>query len=87
MDGMIRTGRFCEFVDSFVEIVNKDKEEKTNWEFFLHKVFDLSYKDFKEQIENNRQNLRMSKQTMETTILHSQDILRNFNPEKEGGET
>ena len=87
MDGMIRTGRFCEFVNNFVENVNKDKEEQMDWDFFLHKVFDMTFQEFKEKIENSKQNQSMSERTMETTIIHSQNILRNFNPEKEGGET
>ena len=60
-------------------------EEKYDWEFFLHKIFDKSYQEFKEEIKINKQNQEMSEQFIETTVKHSMDILNTFNPE-EGGE-
>lgn len=86
MDGMIQTGRFSEFVESLVKTVNEEREEKAQWEFWLHKVWDGTYEKFKEEIKNNKENLSMSKRTIETTIQNSMDILKNFNPQKEGGE-
>ena len=85
VDGMIQTCRFSEFVDSFVETVGKEKEEEINWEFFLHKVWEGSFQNFKEELENNKQNQSMSKGTIETTVQHSMNILNNFSP-NEGGE-
>lgn len=84
MDGMIQTGRFCEFVENFVETVSKEKEERHQWDFFLHKVWEGSFQEFKNGIEINKQNQAMSEQTMETTIKDSMNILKNFNPV--GGE-
>jgi hypothetical protein len=86
MNGMIKTGRFSEFVENLVKTVNEELEEKTQWEFWLHKVWDGTYEKFKEEIQNNKENLFMSKRTIETTIQNSMDILKNFNPQKEGGE-
>ena len=85
MDGMIQSGRFCEFVVDFANTITKETEEKQNWEFFLHKVWDGSYQDFIADVENNKKNLTMTKRTIETTVQHSMNILNNFNPE-EGGE-
>ena len=85
VDGMIQTGRFCDFVDDFIKTINQEKEDQNDWEFFLHKVWEGSFKDFKEEIENNKQNQNMSKRTVETTVNHSMNILNSFNPE-EGGE-
>ena len=84
VDGMIQTCRFSEFVDSFVETVGKEKEEEINWEFFLHKVWEGSFQNFKEELDNNKQNQSMSKGTIETTVQHSMNILNNFSP-NEGG--
>ena len=80
MDEMIQSGRFEEFVVEFTQTIHKEKEEKMNWEFFLHKVWDGTYEDFCSDIENNKKNLSMTKRTIETTVNHSLNILNNFNP-------
>ena len=85
MDGMIQTGRFCEFVESFWRTVHKEKDEETSWQYYLHRVFDASYADFKKELKNTNEHRNMSEQTMETTIKQSMNILKNFNPET-GGE-
>lgn len=90
MDGMIQTGRFDDFVIEFVKTINEEKEEKTQWDFYLHKVVEGTFKDFKDEIEINRQNQQLSQRTIETTVNHSLDILNRFNPETQpeaqGGE-
>lgn len=85
LDGMIRTGRLDEFVDDILQITNKEKEDQVTWEFFIHRVFDMSFKDFVEEIKINKENQSMSERTIETTVQHSMNILNKFNPEK-GGE-
>ena len=82
LNGMIRTHRFCEFVDEFIKTTNAEKEEKTQWEFYLHRVFDKSFMEFKEEIKVNQDNQNMSESQIEATVLHSNNILNNFNPEK-----
>lgn len=87
MDGMIQTGRFEFFIDSFISTINREREEQTDWEFFLHKVWDESFSDFKEGIRNNKKNQEMPVQTIETTVKNSMSILKNFKPiPEEGGE-
>ena len=86
MDGMIQTGRFEEFVITFCDTVKKEKDEKTSWEYFLHRVFDKSFEEFKKGMKNDNENKKMSKRTIETTVKSSMDILNQFNPAK-GGET
>ena len=85
MDGMIQTGRFCEFVETFMNTVSEERDTRLQWDFYLHKVFEGTFQDFRDGIKINKQNQAMSEQTMETTIKSSMDILKNFNPET-GGE-
>jgi hypothetical protein len=82
MDGMIETGRFEEFVSSFIDTVNHEKEEKYNWEFFLHKVYEQTYAEFKDSISVDNSTQNMSVGTIETTVQDSMNILKNFNPKE-----
>lgn len=84
LNGMIHTDRLPEFVDEILQITGSEREDKANWDFFLHKVFEGSFNDFLEEQKVNKENQRLSARTIETTIQHSHDILNNFDPE--GGE-
>ena len=86
VDGMIQSGRFLEFVIDFIKVTNQETEDSFTWEYFLHKVYDKSYQEFKEEIEINRENQELSEQDIETTVQHSMGILSSFNPDKERGE-
>jgi hypothetical protein len=86
MDGMIRAGRFSYFVKSFWTEIHKEEDEKTLWEYYIHRVFEGSFNDFREEIENDKKNRSISDHDMEATIKHSMNILQNFSPEK-GGES
>lgn len=83
IDGYISTGRFCDFVDNFIETINKEKKDEAEWEIFLHKVWDKSFSEFKEEISTNENNQNMTPDTIETTIAHSVKMLESFNPEEE----
>lgn len=85
MDGMIQTGRFDEFVKEFAKTIMEERENQLDWEFYLHKVWDQTFTEFKEDVETNKNNQEMSVGEMETTVQKSIDILKNFNPEQ-GGE-
>lgn len=83
---MIQSGRFEEFVFEFANTITKEKEEKRNWDFFLHKIWDGSYSDFVADVENNKKNLTMTQRTIETTIQSSINILNKFSPDERGDE-
>lgn len=77
IDNLIMSERFSEFVFEFLDIQN----EENMWEFFLHKVYDKSYDEFKRSIENVKP---VPKEQLETTVKDSRSILNNFVPN--GGE-
>lgn len=87
IQGMIDTGRFEEFVTNFVLTVNKEKSDKTDWEFFLHKVFDKSYNEWQEEVRTINKNQQISEVDVETTIKHTNDIINQFNSQNEGVKT
>ena len=80
MNGMMQTGRFSEFVSEFMKTINKEMEDDLDWEFFLHKVWEGTFQEFKEEIETNKKNQALDKRTIETTVQDSLNILGNFNP-------
>jgi hypothetical protein len=87
MDGMIEICQFSQFVDNALDTIQREREEKEEeleWQFFLHRVFDGSFADFKEGIKTDQANKGMTKETIEKIVNDSASILNNFNPETEG---
>ena len=82
IDGMLQAGRFTDFVIEFIKTTNKEKEEKYRWDIYLHRVFDKSYTEWIEGIENDNKNQEMTAGTIETTVQNSLNILQNFNPKE-----
>jgi hypothetical protein len=82
LDGFIQTGRLCEFIASFAE----QAQEKNRWEYYLHKVWDKSYSDFCDGLQQTQELQTLSNTTLETTLHQSMHILGQFRPDAEGGE-
>lgn len=82
LTGYIQTSRFCEFVDLFCE----QKIEDDRWDYFLHKVWDKSYAEFRESLQLSQELKMMTDVEMEATIKKSMNILGSFNPKMEEGE-
>jgi hypothetical protein len=79
LDQMIRGQRLHEFVCEFVNIHNTELEDQTKWEFWLHKVFDQTFKEFLEGTSNDQsQTTRPSDEDLETTVKESMEILNGF---------
>lgn len=83
LDEMILAGELFDFIIHMVEQMNEEQE----WEFFLHKVFDKSFKEFKDALNTSHttQVVEMSESELETTVNESRNILTSFTPETEGG--
>lgn len=70
---MIDTGQFAEMIDGMQDAVN----EETMWEFYLHKVQDISFDTFKARL---MQPVETSKNDLEATVKHSFEMMENFHP-------
>lgn len=79
---MIRTGRFSEFVEELLVIHNEETEEKVLWEFWCHKVFDMTYQEFlnKTKGTTSKESEKPSQEILEATVMESRDILNSFCP-------
>lgn len=79
MDVLISSGRFSEGVSQIYDLSNEDKE----WEFFIHKVFNKSFDEFKNETLSQAQ--EMTSENFEATVKNSKSMLQGFVPEKAGG--
>lgn len=80
LDGLILTNSLNNFVNEFFNIINEERKEKSQWEFFLHKVYDKSWNEFVNDIETSENQTPID---LGATLLKSKNILNNFTPEGE----
>ena len=73
IDEMISAGAFSQFVDTVLQT----SEEEKIWNYFLTKVFDKSYNDFKNELQSQAP---VSNINVETTINNSFEIMQCFVP-------
>ena len=76
LDGLILTNSLNDFVDDFFDFVTEDSE----WDFFLHKVYDKSWGEFKDSIKQSDNNEPIN---LGVTLMKSKNMLKNFTPERE----
>ena len=79
IDEYIRYSSLSEFVDEFLDMANKEKEDEVMWEFYLHKVFDESFSDFLNKVNNNKK--ADESVDFEAALNESINILDGFVPE------
>ncbi len=79
---MIRTGRFNHFVNEMVKIRNEELDDKTKWEFWLHRVFNMNYGEFidatTEKSSTDDAGQVMSQAALEATLKDSLEIANGF---------
>ena len=73
LDGLILTNSLKNFVDDFFDFINEDRE----WEFFLHKVYDKSWSEFSNEMEQSENQKQVD---LGATIVKSKNMLNNFTP-------
>lgn len=83
MDGMIRAGKLCEFVEGLVKRYNDEQREKVIWEIWLHRVFDKSYPEFMESLENQKQEAA-TQEEVQNIVMESKNILSSVRPMADG---
>ena len=49
LDDLISTNSTSEFITDLFTFINEEREEQTQWDFFLHKVYDKTWKEFCEE--------------------------------------
>ena len=80
IDNLILTHSLNNFIDDFFNFIIEERKEKTEWEFFLHKIYDKSWGEFSASI---RQSENQKPIDLDATLTKSKNILNNFTPEGE----
>lgn len=80
LDRMIQSNRLDAFVKEFVEIHNEELEDRTQWEFYLHKVFDMTWTDFINTVKNGKKETQgtLSQEELESIVRDSFNIINGF---------
>ena len=87
LDGVISSCQFCDWLDAQSE----NKEEKTMWEYYLHKLGawdDRSFDEFRHDVNKCRPTKGVeipTKEQASATIRKSYDMFKHFEISKEGG--
>lgn len=80
LDTLIFTNSSSEFVSDMFKFINEEREETTQWEFFLHKVYDKTWREFVEEISISKEQKEID---LGATLIKSKNMLKNFTPERE----
>lgn len=80
LDNLLLTNSASYFIDDLFETINKEREEQTRWEFFLHKVYNKTWKEFIDEINISNEEKEID---LGATLRKSKDMLKNFTPESE----
>lgn len=81
MDQMLLCGRFSEFVSELIRIKNKETEDESLWEYYLHYPFlEMSYPEFRRRLGVDKEK-QPTEANLETTVRNSKQILDGFVPD------
>ena len=78
LDRMIRARRFTEFVHEVMVIRNKEVLDQARWEYWLHRVFEMSFQEYLSTVDSTEEFL--SDDVMEETVKDSMGIINGFCP-------
>ena len=80
LDNLILINSLNDFISDLFKFINEEREEKTQWEFFLHKVYDKTWKEFIDSINTSNEQQEID---LGATLNKSKNMLKNFTPERE----
>ena len=80
LDNLIFTNSTSDFISDLIKTINEEQEKKELWDFFLHKVYDKSWKEFVDEINISKEQKEVD---LGATLTKSKNMLKNFTPERE----
>ena len=85
LDNMVVTGQLSRFVSEIIKIVNEEMDEKTLWEFWLHKDWERSWPEFRKSLNDKPHAAPTHKETLDI-VNESMNIMASFRPDGGGGK-
>lgn len=81
LDNMICSLQFSDFVEHLLNKAHEEEEDRKLWEFYLAKVHDKSFEEFKQSLKQGaKQGDVMEEAKKEEIITKSTAILNGFQP-------
>ena len=72
---MLEAGQLVEFIDEMMQIRYEELQEKTMWEYYLHRVYDMSFEEFVQQTKEPPASEPMGEDRMVEIVKDSLEIL------------
>lgn len=81
LDKMIMSRRFAEFVRETMKIRNDELIDNARWEFWLHKVFDISFEEYLAKVDSKPETMeQLPDAALEATVRDSMEMINSFCP-------
>ena len=80
------TNQLYRFVSEIIKTVNEELEEKTLWEFWLHKDWERSWTDFRKSLDGKQHNAAPTRQETLDILNETMNIMTSFRPDGGGVE-
>ena len=82
MDEFIRLQQFHDFVYEILKTIAEEKVHNARWEFYLHRVWDMSFEEYVRRCEQPEQGGQyMTNEEIGNVVNDSRDMLKGFVPE------
>ena len=82
LEQMLQAGRLAEFIDELGQLMWQEKADKQRWDFWLHRVDNMSFEEYVQMCEESlKQKESSEKNDIEATVKHSYEMIENFHPE------
>lgn len=81
LDNFIQIQQLHEFTLTILDTIAEEKVQDARWEYYLHKVFDISFEEYVRRCENKAQDKKeMSLEQIGEVVSESRNILKGYIP-------
>lgn len=78
LDDFIQSGQLGDFTIQALKTIADEKLQEQRWQYYLHRVFDMSYEDFVLLCEKKPEKHEMTDAEKQNVIAKSTELLDGF---------